>query len=86
MPLFFLIGIWGGPQRQYAARKFFIYTLTGSLITLLGVLGRCWPSPTTLRAETTKATAASAMANELTFSIPRLVDWSTATRTACRRT
>jgi NADH-quinone oxidoreductase subunit M len=39
VPLFFLIGIWGGPQRQYAARKFFIYTLTGSLITLLGVLG-----------------------------------------------
>ena len=39
VPLFFLIGIWGGPQRQYAARKFFIYTLAGSLITLLGVLG-----------------------------------------------
>ncbi|MFO0876668.1 MAG: NADH-quinone oxidoreductase subunit M [Gemmataceae bacterium] len=39
IPLFFLIGIWGGSQRQYAARKFFIYTLAGSLITLLGVLG-----------------------------------------------
>ena len=39
VPLFFLIGIWGGPQRQYAARKFFIFTLAGSLITLLGVLG-----------------------------------------------
>src|SRR5437588_12516093 len=39
IPLFFLIGIWGGPQRQYAARKFFIYTLGGSLITLLGILG-----------------------------------------------
>src|SRR5262249_4419506 len=39
VPLFFLIGIWGGPQRRYAARKFFIYTLAGSLITLLGVLG-----------------------------------------------
>jgi NADH-quinone oxidoreductase subunit M len=38
VPLFFLIGIWGGPQRQHAARKFFIFTLTGSLITLLGVL------------------------------------------------
>src|SRR5207244_10859068 len=30
VPLFFLIGIWGGPQRQYAARKFFVYTLAGS--------------------------------------------------------
>jgi NADH-quinone oxidoreductase subunit M len=39
VPLFFVIGIWGGPQRQYAARKFFIYTLAGSLITFLGVLG-----------------------------------------------
>ena len=29
VPLFFLIGIWGGPQRQHAARKFFIYTLAG---------------------------------------------------------
>ena len=39
VPLFFLIGIWGGPERRHAAGKFFIYTLTGSLITLLGVLG-----------------------------------------------
>jgi NADH-quinone oxidoreductase subunit M len=39
VPLFFLIGIWGGPQRQYAARKFFIYTFAGSMITLLGVVG-----------------------------------------------
>src|SRR5579871_2466609 len=39
VPLFFLIGIWGGPQRRYAAGKFFIYTLTASLITLLGVIG-----------------------------------------------
>src|SRR5438105_10920 len=38
IPLFFLIGIWGGPQRQYAARKFFVYTFAGSIITLLGVL------------------------------------------------
>jgi NADH-quinone oxidoreductase subunit M len=39
VPLFFLIGIWGGAQRQYAARKFFIYTLAGSVITLLGIIG-----------------------------------------------
>jgi NADH-quinone oxidoreductase subunit M len=38
VPMFFLIGIWGGPERRLAARKFFIYTLTGSLVTLLGVL------------------------------------------------
>jgi NADH-quinone oxidoreductase subunit M len=59
VPLFFLIGIWGGPERRYAARKFFIYTLTGSLITLLGVLGVvlfCYLEE-----------------GELSFSIPRLV-------------
>lgn len=38
IPLFFLVGIWGGPLRRYAAGKFFIYTLAGSLITLLGLL------------------------------------------------
>jgi NADH-quinone oxidoreductase subunit M len=38
IPLFFLIGIWGGPDRKLAARKFFIYTLGGSVLTLLGLL------------------------------------------------
>jgi NADH-quinone oxidoreductase subunit M len=38
VPLFFLIGIWGGPQRRYAAIKFFLYTLAGSLITLVGLV------------------------------------------------
>jgi NADH-quinone oxidoreductase subunit M len=60
VPLFFLIGIWGGPQRRYAARKFFTYTLTGSLITLLGLLG--------------VVLACQSETGELTFSIPRLVE------------
>ncbi len=38
IPLFFLVGIWGGPLRRYAAGKFFVYTLAGSLITLLGLV------------------------------------------------
>ncbi len=38
VPLFFLIGIWGGPERRHAARKFFVYTLTGSLIFFLALL------------------------------------------------
>jgi NADH-quinone oxidoreductase subunit M len=38
VPLFFLIGIWGGPQRRYAAIKFFLYTFVGSLVTLIGLL------------------------------------------------
>ncbi len=38
IPLFFLVGIWGGPQKRYAAFKFFLYTLAGSLVTLLGLV------------------------------------------------
>ena len=38
VPLFFLIAIWGGPQRRLAAIKFFLYTLAGSLVTLLGLV------------------------------------------------
>lgn len=60
VPLFFLIGIWGGPERRHAAGKFFIYTLTGSLITFLGVLGMVLAIHVENPAE-------------LTFSIPRLV-------------
>lgn len=38
IPLFFLIGLWGGSQREYAAGKFFIYTLSGSLLSLVGMI------------------------------------------------
>jgi NADH-quinone oxidoreductase subunit M len=38
IPLFFLIGLWGGDERRRAAITFFLYTLVGSLLTLLGVL------------------------------------------------
>jgi NADH-quinone oxidoreductase subunit M len=38
IPLFFLIGIWGSEERRYAANKFFLYTLAGSLLTFLGLL------------------------------------------------
>lgn len=39
IPLFFLIGIWGSEERRYAAIKFFIFTLAGSVLTFLGLLG-----------------------------------------------
>jgi len=38
IPLYFLIGIWGGPNRRQAANKFFIFTLTGSVLTFAGIL------------------------------------------------
>jgi len=38
VPMYFIIGIWGGPRRVYAAIKFMIYTLVGSVLMLLGIL------------------------------------------------
>ena len=38
VPMYFIIGVWGGPRRLYAAIKFFLYTLTGSVLLLLGIL------------------------------------------------
>src|ERR1700739_2147738 len=38
VPMYLLIGIWGGPQKLYAAIKFFLYTLVGSVLMLLGIL------------------------------------------------
>lgn len=38
VPMYFLIGIWGGPNRLYAAVKFFLYTMAGSILMLLAIL------------------------------------------------
>ena len=38
IPMYFLIGIWGGPKREYAAIKFFLYTLLGSIFILIGII------------------------------------------------
>ena len=38
VPMYFLIGVWGGPRKEYAAIKFFLYTLFGSVFMLIGIL------------------------------------------------
>src|ERR1044072_5307595 len=38
IPMFIIIGVWGGPNRVYAALKFFLYTLLGSLLTLIALI------------------------------------------------
>jgi len=38
VPMYFLIGVWGGPRRLYAAIKFFLFTLVGSVLMLVGIL------------------------------------------------
>ena len=61
IPLFFMIGLWGGYDRRWAARKFFIFTLAGSVLAFLGllfiVLSHSWMSES----------------SQLVFSIPRLL-------------
>ncbi len=48
LPMYFLIGIWGGPRREYAAIKFFLYTLFGSVFILIAVIGLYFSSMETL--------------------------------------
>ncbi|HUY91523.1 MAG TPA: NADH-quinone oxidoreductase subunit M [Pirellulales bacterium] len=62
IPLFFLIGIWGSEDRRYAAIKFFLFTLAGSMLTFLGLLAIViWDSY-------------QSPEGTLTFSIPTLVE------------
>ena len=47
IPMFLIIGIWGGPNRVYATFKFFLYTLLGSVLMLLAVMAMYWHTGTT---------------------------------------
>jgi NADH-quinone oxidoreductase subunit M len=47
IPMFLIIGIWGGPRRVYSAIKFFLYTLTGSVLMLLALLAMWFQAGTT---------------------------------------
>ena len=47
VPMFFLIGIWGGPRRRYAALKFFVYTHVASIVMLVGLLATVFYSGST---------------------------------------
>jgi NADH-quinone oxidoreductase subunit M len=58
VPMYLLIGIWGGPRKLYAAIKFFLYTLLGSVLMLLGILFLYFNHHT--------------VTNVFTFSIPEL--------------
>src|SRR5436309_11607739 len=45
LPMYFLIGIWGGSRKEYAAIKFFLYTLAGSVLMLLAIIGLYFNGP-----------------------------------------
>ena len=75
LPMYFLIGVWGGPRREYAAIKFFLYTLFGSVLMLVAMIAvylnsgdpgaRTFDIPTLI---TLSATAGHAL-NDLNFQI-----------------
>jgi NADH-quinone oxidoreductase subunit M len=47
IPMFLIIGVWGGPRRVYSAFKFFLYTLTGSVLMLIAILAIYFTAGTT---------------------------------------
>jgi NADH-quinone oxidoreductase subunit M len=65
VPMYFLIGIWGGPRKLYAAIKFFLYTLAGSVLMLLGII-------TVYFYNTTGVFGIKGLGNPATFDIPTL--------------
>jgi NADH-quinone oxidoreductase subunit M len=62
LPMYFLIGVWGGPRKEYAAIKFFLYTLAGSVLMLLAIIALYYTSQPALLADGT-------MSNLHTFNI-----------------
>ena len=65
VPMYFLIGVWGGERRLYAAIKFFLYTLAGSVVMLLGIIALYFYN-------TTGFLGYKGLGNPPTFSIEKL--------------
>ncbi len=62
IPMYFIIGLWGGPRRIYATLKFVIYTLSGSVLMLAGLIYIVWQY--------------QAQQNQLTFFLPDLIQFT----------
>jgi NADH-quinone oxidoreductase subunit M len=67
VPMYFLIGVWGGPRKLYAAIKFFLYTLVGSVLMLVGILALYFYNAGGLA-----AIGLPGLGNPATFEIPSL--------------
>ncbi|MCA1580088.1 MAG: NADH-quinone oxidoreductase subunit M [Acidobacteria bacterium] len=65
VPMYFLIGVWGGQRRLYAAIKFFLYTLAGSVLMLLGIIALYFYN-------TTGFLGYKGLGHAATFSVPKL--------------
>jgi NADH-quinone oxidoreductase subunit M len=67
VPMYFLIGVWGGPRKLYAAIKFFLYTLVGSVLMLVGILALYFYNSTGLA-----AIGLTGLGNAATFDVTEL--------------
>jgi len=67
VPMYFLIGVWGGPRKLYAAIKFFLYTLFGSVLMLVGILALYFYNSTGLA-----AIGLPGLGNPATFDVTEL--------------
>jgi len=81
LPMYFLIGVWGGPRREYAAIKFFLYTLLGSVLMLLAMLALYFstsvfidPAGTLVSAAQAMTTGAQGLEKVHTFSLMMMTD------------
>lgn len=76
VPMYFLIGIWGGERREYASIKFFLYTLTGSVLMLLAMIALYWDTGTFSIVALPAAVANSALFGpEGNFIVKSLAFW-----------
>jgi NADH-quinone oxidoreductase subunit M len=69
VPMYFLIGVWGGPRKLYAAIKFFLFTLVGSVLMLVGILALYFFNGSGL-----KAIGLAGLGNTPTFEVPALYE------------
>jgi NADH-quinone oxidoreductase subunit M len=69
VPMYFLIGVWGGPRKLYAAIKFFLYNLVGSVLMLVGILALYFFNGTGLA-----AIGLEGLGNAATFEVPVLYE------------
>jgi NADH-quinone oxidoreductase subunit M len=81
LPMYFLIGIWGGPRKEYAAIKFFLYTLVGSVLMLIAILMLYFNSDLTKLSATQLAAAGIAAEDPLMNDIEAAKAGNTALHT-----
>ena len=75
IPMYFIIGMWGGPRRIYAAVKFFIYTMAGSLLMLIAIIWLGIEASRVLGHFTTDLTELYAVSRALPIDVQHLLFW-----------